>query len=311
MPVPDFQTFMLPLLRAAADGQPHRMRDLVPIVADELGLSEEDRTLRLPSGNQTTAENRTYWAGIYLRRAELLTSPARGAIVISEEGARVLATNPARIDKTFLSRYPAFVQWFSGARQGLPAAPGAPVPALAVAGEGSPEDRIADGWQELRNLLGRDLLDVLKRVSPRFFERLVIDLLLKMGYGGSRADASRLVGKPGDEGIDGTISEDKLGLDVVYVQAKRWEGAVGRPVVQAFAGSLQGFRAQKGVFITTSHFTADAREYAGQIQNKIVLIDGARLVDLMIEHNVGVETARTFELKKIDHDYFDDEAGPE
>lgn len=307
MPVPEFQTFLLPLLAATGDGQEHRLRDLIPALADTLKLTDEDRAQRLSSGAQSVAENRVYWSGTYLRKAGLLTSPARGIVAITEEGRRLLNTHPARIDRTFLLQYPSFREFATAATAHTTADRASSViTATLPQTDVSPEERIESGWQEIRSVLGQDLLEKVKKVSPRFFERLVVDVLLAMGYGGSRADASRLVGKSGDGGIDGTISEDKLGLDVVYVQAKRWEGSVGREVVQAFAGSLEGFRARKGVLITTSHFTATAHEYVGQIASKIVLIDGPRLVDLMIEHNVGVEIAKRYELKKIDHDYFDE-----
>lgn len=306
MPVPEFQAFLLPLLAATGDGQEHRLRDLVPTLADTLKLTDEDRARRLSSGTQTVAENRVYWAGTYLRKAGLLTSPARGKVTITEEGRRVLNTHPSRIDNTFLRQYPSFREFVMGTAQTTADRASALTTAALPQADISPEERIESGWQEIRTVLGQDLLETVKKVSPRFFERLVVDVLLAMGYGGSRADASRLVGKSGDGGIDGTISEDKLGLDVVYVQAKRWEGSVGREVVQAFAGSLEGFRARKGVLITTSHFTATAHDYVGQVAAKIVLIDGPRLVDLMIEHNVGVEIAKSYELKKMDHDYFDE-----
>lgn len=280
------------------------------MVSDTLKLTAEDRATRLSSGAQSVAENRVYWAGTYLRKAGLLTSPVRGVVAITEEGRRVLDTHPSRIDSKFLSQYPSFREFKYGSPGQAPADHGIPVAAVAVPeADGSPEERIESGWHEIGSVLGQDLLETVKKVSPSFFERLVVDVLLAMGYGGSRSDASRLVGGSGDGGIDGTISEDKLGLDVVYVQAKRWEGAVGPQVVQAFAGSLEGFRARKGVLITTSHFTPAAQEYVRQITSKIVLIDGARLVDLMIEYKVGVEVAKTYELKKIDHDYFD-EGGP-
>jgi restriction system protein len=309
MAVPEFQAFLLPLLVAAADRQPHRMRDLVPALSDTLSLSDEDRAKRLSSGTQTVAENRVYWSGTYLRKAGLLTSPARGTVVITDEGLRVLAAHPSRIDKAFLSQYPSFREFAMGAGAQTADRTSGATAAAPLQADISPEERIDSGWQEITSALAQDLLELLKRVSPGFFEGVVVDLLLAMGYGGSRADASRLVGKSGDGGIDGTISEDKLGLDMVYVQAKRWEGSVGREVVQAFAGSLEGFRAQKGVLLTTSHFTSAARDYVGQIGKKIVLIDGPRLVELMVEHDVGVETAKMYEIKKIDHDYFE-EAGP-
>jgi restriction system protein len=171
----------------------------------------------------------------------------------------------------------------------------------------TPEERMATAYQTLRADLQADLIEQVKSASPPFFERLVVDLLLAMGYGGSRQDAGRAIGKSGDGGIDGIIKEDKLGLDVIYIQAKRWEGTVGRPEVQKFAGALQGHRASKGVFITTSSFTREAEEYANAINTKLILINGAVLTELMIDHNVGVATTGTYELKRVDADYFEGE----
>lgn len=283
------------------------MRELIGPLAAQLGMNAEDQAKLLPSGGQTVLGNRVYWAGTYLRKAGLLVAMNRGTVRVTEEGTKVLAQNPPRIDKTFLSQYPSFHEFAMGSVGQAPS----PAVAVAVAAppavEVSPEEQIEAGWQEIRSALAQDLLEKVKGVSPHFFEKLVVDLLLAMGYGGSRSDASRLVGRSGDAGIDGTISEDKLGLDVVYVQAKRWEGSVGREIVQAFAGSLEGFRARKGVLITTSRFSSTAQDYVQQIEKKIVLIDGARLVDLMIEHRVGVDIAKTYDLKKIDQDYFDDD----
>lgn len=308
MAVPEFQNFLLPLLRTSGDALEHRVRDLIPILATELGLNDEDRAKLLPSGGQTVVANRVFWAATYLRKAGLLTAAGRGTVRISEEGRRVLLHPPQRIDKAFLSQYASFREFAIGAQTG----DGQERPKSdQPAGDISPEERIESGWEEVRAVLAQDLLSKVKAVAPRFFERLVVDLLLAMGYGGSRTDASKLVGRPGDAGIDGTIAEDKLGLDVVYVQAKRWDAAVGRETVQAFAGSLEGFRARKGVLITTSHFTPHAHEYVKQIEKRIVLIDGARLVELMIEHGVGVETSRTYEIKKVDLDYFEGETSLE
>ncbi len=309
MTVPAFQAFLLPLLTAAGDGVDHRIRDLIATLADGLGLTPVDRAKLLPSGTQTVLENRVYWAGTYLRKAGLLSSPARGSVRITDEGRTALSRRPVRIDRAFLNEYPSFREFATGGigHASSPAAGAAPL--VTAQSEVSPEERIESGWQEVRSALAQDVLEKLKTVSPRFFERLVVDVLLAMGYGGSRADASRLVGRSGDAGIDGTISEDKLGLDVVYVQAKRWEAPVAREVVQAFAGSLEGFRARNGVLITTSRFAPTALEYVRQIEKKIVLLDGPRLVDLMIEYSVGVETAKTYELKKIDQDYFDEDGG--
>jgi restriction system protein len=239
-----------------------------------------------------------FWAASYLRKAGLLEGTRRGYVRITAIGRDVLAQKPARIDIQYLSRFPSFVGFKAGGAT-------APVPALAATLDVTPEERIESSWQEMRRELGDDLLARIKGAPPAFFERLVVRLLVEMGYGGSFADAGRSIGRSGDGGIDGIIKEDKLGLDAVYVQAKRWENQVGRPIVQTFAGSLDGVRARKGVFITTSGFSQDAKDYVKQIEKKIVLIDGPTLIDLLLDHGVAVTTTRSFSIQKIDLDYFD------
>jgi restriction system protein len=298
MPIPDYQGFMFPLLQAISDGQEHSVRDIVVRLSDQLGLTAEERQQMLPSGQQSLVSNRVGWAKTYLKKAGLLDNPKRGRVRITKAGLDALSQNSNKIDNEFLSRYPSFAEFFARtpSDENLPE---------VVAEETKTPDEVLDSsYQSLRAALADELLDQMKQCSPAFFERLVVDLLVAMGYGGSLVDAGQAIGKTGDGGIDGIIKEDKLGLDVVCIQAKRWEGTVGRPVVQAFAGSMEGVRARKGVLITTGTVSKDAEEYVNRIERKIVLIDGQRLADLMIDHNIGVATARTYTIKRLDSDYF-------
>jgi restriction system protein len=277
------------------------MSDLYEQLADDKGLSSEDRAELLKSGTQYVYQNRIGWARTYLKKAGLLESPGRGLARITQRGKEVLREAPPRLNVKFLRRYPEFVEFHT---YRPPAAePDGGTPTDAEVAE-TPQDALERAQAELRQQLADELLDRVMKSPPSFFERLVVDLLLRMGYGGSREDAGRTIGKAGDGGLDGVINEDRLGLDVIYIQAKRWENTVGRPVVQAFAGSLEGARAKKGVLITTSSFSPDAQAYVRQIEKRIVLIDGGLLATLMIEHNVGVSVEATYEVKKMDLDYF-------
>ena len=234
-------------------------------------------------------------------KAGLLRRPRRGHYQITERGKEVLASNPREINVKFLDRFQEFVEF----RQ-RPEEQEVGIEAQAVQSGDTPEEALELAYQTLKESLAADIIQVVKQCTPEFFEQLVVDVLVKMGYGGSRREAGQAVGKSGDGGIDGIIKEDRLGLDIIYIQAKRWEGVVGRPEIQKFAGALQGNRARKGIFITTSTFTKDAKEYVSLIETKIVLIDGVRLADLMIEHNVGVATLASYDVKRIDSDYFED-----
>jgi restriction system protein len=236
----------------------------------------------------------------------LLTSPKRGFFTISQKGTELLATNPTRIDASILEQYPEFIE-FKNRRKDKAEGESEIEQAFEQESTLTPEDALAAAYNKLRSALESEILSAVKEASPSFFERVVVDLLVKMGYGGNRQDAGRALGKSGVSGIDGIINEDRLGLDVIYIQAKRWEGVVGRPEIQKFAGALQGQRARKGVFITTSSFTKEAKEYASVIDSKIILIDGEHLSKLMAEHNVGVSTVGQYEVKKLDSDYFDNE----
>jgi len=299
--IPDYQTLMLPLLKIAGDRQEHSMRETIERLASEFRLTDGERMQLLPSGQQSTFDNRANWARSYLKQAGLLETPRRGYFLITERGRQVLDEPPQRIDIGFLSRYPEFREFRSRRFENQGGH------RLPPDGESeTPEEVIEAAYRDLRESLARDLLQQVKSSPASFFERLVVDLLLKMGYGGTRQDAGAAIGRGGDAGIDGIIKEDRLGLDIVYIQAKRWEAAVGRPEIQKFAGALQGQRARKGVFITTSSFSRDAAEYARSIDSKIVLIDGPTLAQMMIDHNVGVTASATYELKKVDADYFSD-----
>ncbi len=273
---------MLPLLELLADGEEHTSSELVEALALRFGLTDDERNELLPSGKQERFLNRASWARSYLKRALLIENTGRGRVRIAPRGIEALQARPERVDIKYLKQFPEFAL-----RQNNRQPEDAAVDDADEVVQ-TPEEMLEAGYQSLRRELARDLLQRVKSVSPRFFERLVVDLLVAMGYGGSRKDAGQAVGQSGDGGIDGIIKEDRLGLDVVYVQAKRWDGTVGRPVVQAFAGSLEGQRARKGVLITTSQFSQDARDYVSRIEKKIVLIDGEQLAQLMIDYGIGV-----------------------
>lgn len=306
MAIPDYQTLMLPVLKLAADGKDHKFSQAVEILADELDLTAEERNQLLPSGNQAVFNNRVGWARSYLKQAGLLVSPKRGFFTITQKGTELLAAKPTKINISVLEQHPEFIE-FKNRKKGKTENESKVESSSEQESSQTPEDALASAYKQLRSTLESEILSSVKEVSPSFFERLVVDLLVKMGYGGNRQDAGRAMGKSGDGGIDGIINEDRLGLDVIYIQAKRWEGSVGRPEIQKFAGALQGQRARKGVFITTSFFTKEASEYASLIESKIILIDGEHLSRLMAEHNIGVSTVGLYEIKKLDSDYFDNE----
>jgi restriction system protein len=300
MAVPDFQSMMLPLLKVASDGKERSLADTRIALAGFFNLTQEELEELLPSGTQPVFNNRVAWASIYLHRAGILKRPQRGRYQITERGLEVLKKNPERIDVKFLEQYPEFIEFRSIKKDKKEKVTLTP----ETQPETNPEESLETAYQELQESLASDLIHSIKDCSPEFFERLVIDVLVKMGYGGSRKEAGQAIGRSGDEGIDGIIKEDKLGLDIIYIQAKRWENTVGRPEIQKFAGALQGQRARKGIFITTSNFTKDALDYVNNIESKIILIDGRQLAELMIEHNVGVSSVASYEIKKIDSDYF-------
>ncbi len=302
MAIPGFQSIMLPLLRFSGDFKEHSSKETIEALAAEFKLSAEEREELLPSGQQTTFGNRIGWARTYLKKAGLLESRKRGCFQITALGLEVLKENPRELNITFLQRFPEFIQ-FRAVRRGKSIGP----PGDNFNGQETPEETIEAAYQRIRQGLASELLQTVKSCSSTFFERLVVDLIVKMGYGGTKKDAGEAIGKSGDDGIDGIIKEDRLGLDIVYIQAKRWENPVGRPEIQKFAGALQGQRAKKGIFLTTSAFTKDAMDYVSRIDTKIVLIDGDLLAQLMIDFNIGVAAVASYELKRIDSDYFTEE----
>ena len=304
MAIPDYQSIMLPLLKLAGDGEVHRFRRAIDALADHFKLSDEERRDLLPSGAQATFDNRVGWAKTYMMKAGLLESPKRGMFKIADRGKKVLDENPETINVPYLEQFEEFLE-FRRLRHDKKASTDQK-PEI-VDSEGTPEELLESAYQTLRDGLAAEILETIKNCSPEFFERLVVDLLVRMGYGGSRREAGKAIGRSGDEGIDGIIKEDRLGLDIIYVQAKRWEGGVSRPEIQKFAGALQGQRARKGIFITTSNFSREAKDYASNIDTKIILIDGQQLVDFMLDHNVGVTTEVVYELKRMDTDYFSEE----
>jgi restriction system protein len=302
MAIPSWDDFDRPILQLAADGQPHRVRDLVDPVGEKLAVPEEERKELLSSGQQTRLANRVYWACSYLKRAGILHAPRRGYIQLTDEGHRVLKNGPENISRAWL------LANYQGVRDFVSPSGTAPEPHGHDLPDNTPEETLESAYQQLRRGLAAELLDQVKQQPPDFFERLVVELLVKMGYGGSLRDAGEAVGKSGDGGIDGIIKEDRLGLDLIYIQAKRYDyQSIGRPLVQGFVGALQGVRACKGIFLTTSTFTADAKQYAQILDTKVILVDGEQLAEYMIDFGVGVTTASTFEVKRIDSDYFNDD----
>ena len=304
MAVPDFQTIMLPLLELAGEGETLHLRKAVDILAERFSLTDDEKRELVPSGQQSKFHNRVSWARTYLKKAGLLETPRRGFFCINDRGRRILAEKPSRINAKSLEQFDEFQTFKRTSRLPAPEVGATEVSEIPA---DTPEETLQAAYLALRKNLADDLLETVKKSSPEFFERLVVDLLVRMGYGGSRQEAGQAIGGSGDEGIDGIIKEDRLGLDIIYVQAKRWEGVVSRPEVQKFAGALQGQRARKGVFISTSEFSREAANYAANIETKIILIDGSQLAELMIDHGAGVATEATFELKRIDLDYFSED----
>jgi len=304
MAVPDFQSIMLPLLQLASDGKEYTMHQAREKLAEHFQLSDYELSERLPSGRQTTFSNRVAWAKSYLTQAGLLESPKRGKFHISERGREILAKNPEKININYLDQFPEFLEFRQASNKkqthNVTQSDEQPQPV-------TPEESLEQAYQQLRDEVANELLHLIKENSPDFFEKLVVRLLVAMGYGGSVKEAGKATRKTADEGIDGIIKEDRLGLDAIYLQAKRWEAAVGRPEIQKFVGALHGQRAKKGVFITTSRFSYEAIDYSNNIDPKIVLIDGSDLVQLMIDYGVGVSTSSVFEVKKVDSDFFVEE----
>jgi len=302
MAVPDFQTLMLPMLQFSGDGNIYSLGEAREHLAAHFALSAEERAEMLPSGRQRRFDNRVAWARSYLEQARLIESPSRAHFAITPRGGEVLGRRITRIDIGFLEEFEEFRQFRSS---GIRDSSGTSAPIAATAE--TPEEVLQRAYHAIRAELASELLVKVKSGTPEFFERLVVELLLQMGYGGSRAEAGRAIGGTGDEGIDGIITEDRLGLDTIYIQAKRYAGTVGRPDIQKFVGALHGKRARKGVFLTTGKFSEDAIDYVGRIDPHVVLVDGSQLAEHMIDYDLGVTPRDTYELKRIDSDYFNDE----
>jgi restriction system protein len=303
MPVPSYEEFMLPFLKILEDKEIHAIKDIREGLADNLGLSDDDKAELLPSGTMPVYRSRIGWAKTYLKKAGLIDNSIRGKVKITTRGLNVLKRNPEKIDSQFLLQFDEFRKFTNATKTRNR------ISEDIIQNPETPEDRIAQGYKELKNSLASDLIEQIMLMSPDFFEKLVVDLLVSMGYGGSRTDAGKVVGKSGDGGIDGIIKEDKLGLEEIYIQAKRWNdgNAIGSADIRNFIGSLTVKGAKKGVFITTSQFSRGAITVAEQPNMKVVLIDGSKLVDLMIEHDLGVSTYEEYSIKKIDTDYFSED----
>lgn len=303
MAVPTFEEFMLPSLLVMSDRQTRKIGEIIELVVNQMSLSEDDKKEMVPSQVEPRYVNRIGWAIYYIMRANLLGRPKRGYYIITQLGLDTLSTKPETINVDYLMKFEEFRIFHSLGRKNTNQVV-SKNESLELSTTRTPQESIQVAFDELYASLASDLLDVIKKVPPSFFEKLVVDLLLAMGYGGSRAEAGRAVGQSGDGGIDGIIDEDKLGLDKVYIQAKRWDNVVGRPELNKFVGSLAGVHADKGVFITTSDYTKEAKEYIGKVGKNISLINGEKLVELMIEHNIGVSESTRFIVKRIDSDYF-------
>lgn len=303
MPIPDFQSIMLPLLVSASDGEVRSLGDAREHLAAIFALTSDEIEELLPSGRQRRFDNRVAWAKVYLEQAGLLVSPKRGRFEITPEGKAFLETNPNKITIASLDQFEKFRVFRTSAKTSKKEQEAVCSPETSE----TPEELLEQSYQSINEELAGSLLEQVRQCSPAFFENLVVELLLKMGYGRNRIEAGKAIGKSGDEGIDGIISEDRLGLEAIYIQAKRWAGSVGRPEIQKFVGALHGKRARKGVFLTTGTFSQDARDYVSHIDPRVVLIDGTQLSEYMIELNLGVSLKATYEVKRIDIDFFTEE----
>lgn len=299
MAIPDYETIMLPLLKLLENKHEHSLRESIDNLANYFELTTEERKELLPSGQQAIFDNRVGWARTYMKKAGLLESTRRGYFRITQRGAEAIDRNPLKIDSQFLLQFKEFVEFknFKHVRDVRKTK-------SEIGQEKTPLEELEDAYQNLKNSLADEIIQQFKSCSSSMFEGLVIDLLVAMGYGGNRRDAGEAIGRVGDEGIDGIIKEDPLGLDTIYIQAKCWGNTVGRPEIQKFAGALQGKRAKKGIFITTSDYSKEAYDYVDRIENRIILINGDTLVNLMIDHNLGVTMSKTYEIKRLDLDYF-------
>ena len=303
MPIPDFQSLMLPIMKIAQDSEEHTARELRQRIGDDLGLTDAERKELLPSGTQPVLTNRIAWARAHLTMAGLLEKTGKGRFRITQRGKEAMASNPSAINMRFLLQFPEYAE----ARKRTKTDTQVDELAEATVSESaSPQERIELAFRELNNSLTTELRSKLASIDPFRFEQVVLDLLVKMGYGGSKKEAAQVTQRTADEGIDGLINEDRLGLEVIYIQAKRWKHKVGRPEIQNFVGAIAGKKAGKGIFITTSDFHDNARQYATSLHQKLVFIDGRRLAELLIEHNIGVAPEQPYIIKKVDTDYFEE-----
>jgi len=305
MAIPGYEAMMLPLLELLQDGKEHEKSEIIEGLSNYFNLSEEEKNERRHNKAQTILSNRTEWAKTYLKNAVLIANPKRGVICITPRGLEVLNSKPKELTKKYLEKFPEYQEWSKSSGDKTPIVDDGSKHIVKTNSQ-TPDDILEASYKTLRATLAQELLEKVKKCKPSFFENLVVDLLLAMGYGGSREEAGHVIGKVGDGGIDGVIHEDKLGLDVVYIQAKRWEGTVGSPTVMGFAGSLDHVHAKKGIILTTSQFSQDAIEYVTKIEKKIVLVDGKKLAQLMIDFDIGVTETSRYVIKNIDSDYFEE-----
>ena len=301
MPVPDYQSIMLPLLKAVADEQIHKFRELIEKLAQEFELTEENRRELLPSGKQPLFDNRVGWANTYLKKGGLLQSEKRGFVQITNLGLQVLNNNPSRVDAAFLRQYDSFNEFVGTNGKDSEESNEQTV----ESDNQTPKEKFEKAYQQINRLLIGQLTDQLTKVDPYKFEELVLDLLEAIGYGGNRSEAAQVTKKSADGGIDGIINEDRLGLDKIYIQAKRYNNTVPVKEVRDFAGAMLAYNARKGVFITISDFPSSAKDFADKIDRTLILIDGKRLAELMIEYDIGISPKETFVYKEIDSDYFE------
>lgn len=302
MAIPDYQTIMLPFLKLVSDQQEHSLSEIVENLAQSFNLTEDEKKELLPSGQMPIFYNRVGWARTYLKKAGLIESARRGILKITQRGSEALRQNLQRINDDFLKQYPEFIEFISTSKTDDTKTTRAETKIIS---QQTPEESLEYGYQNIRQNLADELLNRVKTCSPSFFERLVVELLVNMGYGGSIKDAGKAIGGSGDGGVDGIIKEDRLGLDIIYIQAKRWEKNIGSPEINNFIGALDRKGARKGIFITTSKFTSDAKNAIYEAKTKTIIpIDGEELAQLMIDYNIGVSKIAAYELKKIDSDYF-------
>lgn len=308
MPIPEYEAIKLPALTILADGKARSLTELRPVLASAFNLTLEEGSEMLPSGTQPRWNNRVNWACYDLFRAGILERPKKGIYKITDFGRKILEKKPASLDRTYLRQFPEFLKWETQSSKSK--VNNLPASLDSVVSSQTANERLDAAFEEMQQALTDELLELVRKMDPFAFEKLVVDLLVAMGYGGSRAEAAQVTQRSGDEGIDGVIKEDRLGLETIYIQAKRWQNSVGRKELQAFVGALAGQGASKGVFITSGDFATTASDYVeaiGQKGQKVVLIDGIRLAELMIEHDVGVSKIETYALKRVDSDYFETE----